>query len=65
MPLISVKIIKGRTAAQKRALITELANGTVRALGVDEQSVRVIITEIEPEHWGIGASTKAERDGGA
>jgi 4-oxalocrotonate tautomerase len=31
---------------------------------VQEQSVRVILTEIEAEHWGIGMKTKAEIDEG-
>lgn len=62
MPIISVQIIRGRTPEMKRALIKELAEAAVRALGAPEQSVRVILTEIEPEHWGIGMNTKAEID---
>ncbi|MGV3768910.1 MAG: 2-hydroxymuconate tautomerase [Sphingobium phenoxybenzoativorans] len=65
MPLISVQMIRGRTAEQKRAFMKELAEAAIRTLGVPEQSVRVIVTEIEPEHWGIGLTTKAERDGGS
>jgi 4-oxalocrotonate tautomerase len=63
MPIISIQLIRGRTPEQKRALIKELAEAAVRALGAPEQSVRVILTEIEPEHWGIGTKTKAEIDG--
>jgi 4-oxalocrotonate tautomerase len=40
----------------------ELAEATVRALGVQEQSIRVILTEVEPDHWGIGTTTKAQID---
>ena len=41
----------------------ERAEAAVRTLGVREESVRVILTEIEPEHWGIGLRTKADIDG--
>ena len=64
MPIISVKLIKGRTPEQKRALIRELAEGTMRAIGAPEQSIRVILTEIEAENWGVGTQSKAEREGG-
>ena len=64
MPIISVKLIKGRTLEQKRALIRELAEGTMRAIGAPEQSIRVILVEIDEEHWGIGTQSKAQREGG-
>ncbi|KRB81419.1 4-oxalocrotonate tautomerase [Sphingomonas sp. Root710] len=60
MPIISVQLIRGRTPEMKRALMKELAEAAVRTLGAPEQSVRVILTEIDPEHWGIGTTTKAE-----
>lgn len=60
MPIISVQLIKGRTSEQKVALIKELAEAAVRALGAPEQSVRVILTEIDAEHWGIGTQSKAQ-----
>lgn len=62
MPIISVQILSGRTPEKKRALMKELAEAAVRTLGVPEQSVRVILTEIEAEHWGIGTTNKAEID---
>lgn len=63
MPIITAQIVSGRTAEQKRNLMAELADAAIRALGVPEQSVRVIVTEVPPEHWGIGRTTKAEKDG--
>ena len=62
MPVISVKMLKGRSVAQKEALIRELAQGAMRALNVPEASVRIILTEIDAEHWGVGARTKAYMD---
>lgn len=62
MPIISVQIIRGRTPEMKRALMKELAEAAVRTLGAPETSVRVILTEVEPENWGIGTMNKAEID---
>jgi 4-oxalocrotonate tautomerase len=64
MPIISVQLLRGRSPELKRRLMRELADAAINSLGVPEQSVRVILTEIEPEHWGIGTKTKAEIDGG-
>lgn len=64
MPIITAKIVKGRTREQKAALIRELAEGTIRALDVPEASVRVVLTEIEAEHWGVGAKSKASIERG-
>lgn len=60
MPVINVQMLAGRSAEQKSALIRELAEGTVRALGVPEQSIRILLAEVEPAHWGIGARSKAD-----
>ncbi|HMI20612.1 MAG TPA: 2-hydroxymuconate tautomerase family protein [Sphingomonas sp.] len=61
MPIINVQMLSGRTAEQKEQLIRELAEGTIRALGVPEQAIRILLTEVEPQHWGVGAISKAEQ----
>ena len=63
MPIISVQLLRGRTPELKRKLMLELAQAAIRTLDIPEQSVRVLLAEIEPEHWGIGTRTKAEIDG--
>jgi 4-oxalocrotonate tautomerase len=61
MPLITVTIVAGRDPARKRALIRELAEAAARTLDAPIGSVRVILHEVPPEHWGIGTETKAEQ----
>ena len=61
MPIIVANILSGRTAEQRGALIRELAEGAVRALGVREEQVRVFINEVPPENWGAGAVSKAAK----
>jgi 4-oxalocrotonate tautomerase len=62
MPLIQVQMVAGRTSEQKAALIRELAQATMRAIGAPEASIRVILNEVPAEHWGIGTVSKAEKD---
>lgn len=61
MPIIIVNLLSGRDAARKRALIREIAEAAVRTLDVPIASVRVVLNEVPPEHWGIGDETKAEQ----
>lgn len=60
MPIISVQMLGGRPPSKKRALIKALAEATVSALDVPIGSVRIVLSDVEPEDWGIGADTKAD-----
>ena len=53
-------MLSGRTVAQKAALIAELADAARRTLGVPDDAIRVLLTEMPPEHWGVGNRTMAE-----
>ena len=64
MPIINVQMLSGRTTAQKDALIRELAEAAIRTLGVPEQSIRILLSEVDPHHWGIGTQSKADREKG-
>ncbi len=54
MPMIQVTMLEGRTVEQKHALIRELTDATVRALGVPAERVRVAIHTVTSDEWGIG-----------
>ncbi len=62
MPIITANILSGRTIEQKRALIRALTDAAVDALGVQPGQVRVIISEVAPEHWGMGGVSKADQE---
>ena len=54
MPMIQVTMLEGRTVEQKHALIRELTDATVRALGVPADRVRVALNVVSADEWGIG-----------
>lgn len=59
MPIVSAQILAGRTADQKRRLIAEVSDAVVRALDVPLDTVRVLVTVVEPECWGVGGVPKS------
>jgi 4-oxalocrotonate tautomerase len=62
MPLIEVKMFAGRTEEQKIHLARNLTQGTVEALGVKPEVVRVIIHDIPKENWAVAGVTFAEKE---
>ncbi|RKV73541.1 MAG: 4-oxalocrotonate tautomerase [Neisseria sp.] len=61
MPIIQIHMIEGRTDEQKEAVIREVTEAMVRAVGTPKESVRVLINEMPKQHFGIGGeSAKAK-----
>ena len=61
MPIIQIHMIEGRTDEQKEAVIREVTEAMVRAVGAPKESVRVLINEMTKQHFGIGGeSAKAK-----
>ncbi|MDW5594051.1 2-hydroxymuconate tautomerase family protein [Conexibacter stalactiti] len=58
MPIVHAQIVSGRSGAQKRRLIEEVSAAVVRALDVPLDTVRVLVSEVEPECWGVGGVPK-------
>lgn len=46
------------------AFFKEVAEATTRTLGVPEHAIRILLTEVEPEHWGVGSHSKTDIDKG-
>lgn len=62
MPFIQVNILKGRSPEKKERLIREMTDLVSDVLEAPVQSVRVMINEIEPEHWGIAGESVKKRN---
>ena len=62
MPFIQVNILEGRTLEQKEELIRRTTDLASEILNSPVTSVRVMINEMKPEHWGIaGESVRVKR----
>ena len=60
MPIINVQMLPGRSPEQKRAFIKGVAEIAVATLAVPEEAVRILISEVGPDHWSIGTRTMKE-----
>jgi 4-oxalocrotonate tautomerase len=60
MPIANIQILQGRDAERKEALIRAVTAAIVDTLEVKPESVRVILQEVNPAHWGIGGVSAKE-----
>ena len=60
MPVIEVKMWKGRSGSQKKDLIENLTETTARTIGCPAEAVHVLINEYEKEDWGIAGVPASE-----
>lgn len=60
MPLIQVTIGRGRTPEQLQALGQALTDAAEQSIGAKRESIRVVVTECEPELWFVGGETLAD-----
>ncbi len=52
MPFIHVMLTEGRSLDQKRDLIASLTRETSRAIGCNDSSVQIVITDVARTDWG-------------
>lgn len=57
MPVVQVHLLEGRSDEQKEAVITEITEAMYRAVGAPKESIRVIISEMPKQHFGIGGKS--------
>ncbi len=63
MPIVSVKIAKGRSIEQKRNLVRAITDSVVSALDVKPEWVSVLIEEFDRENWSTGGELHADKFG--
>lgn len=60
MPIIVAHILEGRPAELKKKLIQNITKTVSMTLDVPEESVRVIVSEMGKDEYGIGGKTARE-----
>ncbi|MDY6841943.1 MAG: 2-hydroxymuconate tautomerase [Pseudomonadota bacterium] len=61
MPVAQINILEGRSDEQKETLIREVSEAISRSLGAPVENVRIIITEMPKQHFGIGGQSAKKR----
>lgn len=60
MPVCQIHLLEGRTVEQKRALVEKVTQAICETVGAKPEGVRIILTEMPKEHFGIGGKTAGE-----
>jgi 4-oxalocrotonate tautomerase len=62
MPVITINLLEGRTDDQKEQLIHEVTEACHKAIGTPRESVRIIISDMRKQHYGVGGASKAKSE---
>ncbi len=63
MPVITIKLAKGRTRDQKRTLARALTDAAANALDLNPEWITVLIEEFDRENWATGGTLHADKFG--
>ena len=62
MPLIKINILEGRSPEKKERLIREVTDVVAEILESPTENVRVLIEEMQADHWGIAGESVKKRN---
>ena len=54
MPIVTIKMIEGRTEEQKRALVEEVTQAVSKTVDAPVENVSIIIEEMSKNHFAKG-----------
>lgn len=60
MPIIQIHLMEGRSVQQKRSLVKEVTAAVSATLDVKPEQVRILIDELDPEHFSIAGKTAGQ-----
>jgi 4-oxalocrotonate tautomerase len=60
MPTFHIELFEGRTLEQKREFIQAVTKATCESLGVEPNSVEIILTHVKRENWATGGKLWSE-----
>lgn len=63
MPVVTIKIAKGRTTDQKRQLARAVTDAVAATIDVRPEWVTVLIEEFERENWATGGELHIDKLG--
>ncbi len=61
MPIVQISVVAGRPAEKINNLIREVTATVATTLDAPVDTIKVLVTEIAPTHWGSGGQTIDEK----
>ncbi|WP_394620723.1 4-oxalocrotonate tautomerase family protein [Lentzea sp. JNUCC 0626] len=62
MPIVRIEVASGRDPETLRKTLQAVHEAARDSLGVRDEQVRVLLTEVPPQHWSTGGKTLLERE---
>jgi 4-oxalocrotonate tautomerase len=56
MPLVTIKVIEGRTMEQKRGMAKDVTKAIAKNIGCPESAIYIDIVEMKPENFSMGGT---------
>ncbi len=63
MPIVSIKIAKGRPVEMKRQLVQSVTQAVAASLNLKPELISVLIEEFERENWATGGELHSDKYG--
>jgi 4-oxalocrotonate tautomerase len=60
MPTFHIELFEGRSLDQKREFVEAITKATCESLGVEPNSVDIVLTEVKRENWATGGRLWSE-----
>ncbi|MGF6774342.1 4-oxalocrotonate tautomerase [Paraburkholderia sp. GAS199] len=62
MPTFRIELFEGRSLEQKRAFVEAITRATCETLGVEANSVDIILADVKRENWATGGRLWTDSD---
>jgi 4-oxalocrotonate tautomerase len=62
MPTFHIELFEGRSLEQKREFVEAITKATCESLGVEPNSVDIILSEVKRENWATGGRLWSETE---
>lgn len=56
MPLVTIKILEGRTIEQKRGMVKDVSDAIVKNLSCPIDAVHIDVVEMKKENYAVGGT---------
>ena len=63
MPVITIRVAKGRPIDKKRAVVEAVTHAVAKALDVRPEWVTILIEEYDRENWATGGQLHSDKFG--
>ncbi|MGE7917334.1 2-hydroxymuconate tautomerase [Viridibacillus sp. NPDC093762] len=60
MPIVTIKMIEGRTDDQKRDLVEKVTAAISESVDAPKENISIIIEEMQKSHFAVGGVRKSD-----